>query len=210
VAVGDSDEQVEVAEGAPTLTANTAGEATQPASMPDLSHPPPEQAPQSDSVMLSQEGQWAAIGAIEEEPLEAALCPSVEGVAGSMPAAPESALLRMLRPAAPQAAAHGSCMLPNHMNTSHAGPLLSEARVLARLMELARGMRIPKTYIGYSAFVCFALSRECRLLSGRVEKERTCLTSLLLGRHSVAKRTFVWWTRYVADCSPQWRVAEHA
>ena len=36
---------------------------------------------------------------------------------------------------------------------------LSESRVLGKLLALARDIRRPTTYIGYSAFVCWALLR---------------------------------------------------
>ena len=41
-------------------------------------------------------------------------------------------------------------------------PQLSECRVIGRLLELAREIRKPCQYIGYSAFLCFALQRRCR------------------------------------------------
>ena len=39
---------------------------------------------------------------------------------------------------------------------------LSEDRVLAKLLQLARDIRRPGSYIGYSAFGCFAVARRCR------------------------------------------------
>ena len=39
---------------------------------------------------------------------------------------------------------------------------LAEERVLGKLLQLARDIRRPCHYIGYSAFICFCLSRECR------------------------------------------------
>ena len=38
----------------------------------------------------------------------------------------------------------------------------SESRALGQLLALARNIRQPRLYIGYSALVCFALSRRCR------------------------------------------------
>ena len=39
---------------------------------------------------------------------------------------------------------------------------LSESRVLGQLLGLARTIRQPRAYIGYSALVCWALARQCR------------------------------------------------
>ena len=39
---------------------------------------------------------------------------------------------------------------------------LAEERVLGTLLQLARDIRRPRHYIGYSAFMCFCLSRACR------------------------------------------------
>ena len=39
---------------------------------------------------------------------------------------------------------------------------LSESRVLGKLLQLARDIRRPRTYAGYSAFLCVCLSRGCR------------------------------------------------
>ncbi len=41
-------------------------------------------------------------------------------------------------------------------------PELAQARVASRLLELARAIRRPRSYIGYSCFICFALHRKCR------------------------------------------------
>ena len=39
---------------------------------------------------------------------------------------------------------------------------LSESRVLQKLLQLARDIRRPRAYIGYSALICFGLARGCR------------------------------------------------
>ena len=39
---------------------------------------------------------------------------------------------------------------------------LAEDRVLGALLKLARAIRQPRHYIGYSAFICVCLSRGCR------------------------------------------------
>ena len=40
--------------------------------------------------------------------------------------------------------------------------LLPEERVIRPMLQLASDIRRPHHYIGYSAFICFCLSRECR------------------------------------------------
>ena len=61
------------------------------------------------------------------------------------------------RPAAPDAAVAAQ-------EGAESAPLaqLSHGRVLHKLLQLARDIRRPRTYIGYSALVCFALARGCR------------------------------------------------
>ena len=39
---------------------------------------------------------------------------------------------------------------------------LAEERAIRTLLQLARDIRRPREYIGYSAFICLCLSRECR------------------------------------------------
>ena len=39
---------------------------------------------------------------------------------------------------------------------------LSESRVLSQILQLARDIRRPRSYIGYSALLCFGLARRCR------------------------------------------------
>ena len=64
-------------------------------------------------------------------------------------------------PGKPQAAVAASAP-PHAALEGMALPQLAEATVLGTLLNLAREIRRPRAYIGYSAFVCFALARECR------------------------------------------------
>ena len=64
-------------------------------------------------------------------------------------------------PAEPQAAVAAQ---PGGQASAEDPPLaqLSENTILRALLQLARDIRKPRTYIGYSALICFALARGCR------------------------------------------------
>ncbi len=70
--------------------------------------------------------------------------------------------------AAPVAAAFGYAIpSPAVAASAHSAavaalPELAEARISNRLLQLARDIRRPRTYVGHSAFICFALCRGCR------------------------------------------------
>ena len=46
--------------------------------------------------------------------------------------------------------------------TQEPAAAFAEGKIMSRLLELAREIRRPRAYIGYSFFLCFALARECR------------------------------------------------
>ena len=106
--------------------------------------------------------------------------------ADALPAVPASAALQPRQPAPPQPSATGTPQLPRTAGTAAAGrsegaagsseaaagssevaatalsPAHAEAKVLRALLSVARGIRRPREYVGYSFFACLALARECR------------------------------------------------
>ena len=85
--------------------------------------------------------------------------PDLLGEPARQPLQPLSAAAPL--PAAPEAAVAAQ---PGGKASTEGAPLaqLSENRVLCKLLQLARDIRRPRSYIGYSALMCFALARGCR------------------------------------------------
>ena len=87
------------------------------------------------------------------------------------PSAPKGAALEPLRAQIPAAGSMGAD--PSGLGGKTA--VAAETRVLRALLQLARGIRAPRTYVGYSAFVLFALRYKTRL---RVWEGTNCIDLL--------------------------------
>ena len=87
-------------------------------------------------------------------------------------------------------------------------PQLAEVRVLDKLMALAREIRKPRAYVGYSAFVCFALAQNCRPHAWEGDARIDLVeTYAPMGQKNFAG-AIAWLTPSVAACwNPQLRVA---
>jgi hypothetical protein len=78
------------------------------------------------------------------------------------PSAPKAATLRRYPPAAP-AVTHVALGQPAVADTRTIQvPMHARAGMLQSLINLARRLRLPRTTVGYSAFVLFGLSQRCR------------------------------------------------
>ena len=89
----------------------------------------------------------------------------------ALPEAPAGAPLRPMQAAAPILREESAAVAAREAAEAAEGAAvativspsqLAEERVLGTLLKLARNIRQPRHYIGYSAFMCFCLSRECR------------------------------------------------
>ena len=150
----------------------------QPDASPVASEPLPESPPPVPSPASSEEQPDAS--PVGQAPLaEAVLLEVASGAAPDAPLVGEPPLAEVVLPEAPL----GAPLRPRHAAeplasdplaavaaTSPSGPLaetvalsqLSEGRVIGRLLQLARDIRRPRTYVGYSTFLCFCLARKCR------------------------------------------------
>ena len=77
-----------------------------------------------------------------------------------LPASPLATALRIVSAAAPLDVVFSQSAPPSQAAVRL--PQVAEAAILDKLMRLAREIRRPQQYIGYSAFVLFGLAKKCR------------------------------------------------
>ena len=152
---------------------------------------PPEEPAEAAGPPLAEAAVADGVDAAEElqpeippaPPAECAPADEAEGAEGSLPVTPtpppaapstppplpgEPARqsLQPLFAAAPLPAAPLDAVAsqPDGKANAEGVPLaqLSESRVLSKVLQLARNIRRPRSYVGYSALVLFALARKCR------------------------------------------------
>ena len=89
----------------------------------------------------------------------------------ALPEAPSGAPLKPLRAAAPLPSEQLAAVAATGAAVAAKGAAvaaivspsqLAEERVIGTLLQLARDIRRPRAYIGYSAFICFCFSRACK------------------------------------------------
>ena len=135
------------------------------ASHPSVLPPPPQPPSLSPKGALEESPPLPP----PEKPLpEFPAPPAPHPVPATPLSAPLGAPLQRMCAAAPVAAAFGYA-IPSpavaasaHSAAVAASPELAKARISNRLLQLARDIRRPRTYVGHSAFICFALCRGCR------------------------------------------------
>ena len=131
---------------------------------------PPSKYGLAGPPMHVQPSDWrppaeAAVAAPPAPPEQDALPPLPAPAAPppDLPGEPTGQPLQPLSAAAPLPAAPGAAVAAQSA-VAEGAPLaqLSESRVLQKLLQLARDIRRPCAYIGYSALICFGLARGCR------------------------------------------------
>ena len=151
---------------------------------PPEDHPPPEDGPPPPAAPEEVPASKCDASAVAEPvpphtlPLDATPVastpqsdlPPLDAPAGALDA-PAGAPLKTMQAAAPLPREELAAVAATEATEAAEGAAvaaivspsqLAEDRVLGALLKLARDIRQPRHYIGYSAFMCFCLSRGCR------------------------------------------------